>query len=44
MVIPVPRWRCLSCGRLAEGDEPPDECSECGAAKEDFEEIEEEGE
>jgi nitrite reductase (NADH) large subunit len=30
-------WRCLVCGYVHRGPEPPDECPVCGAPKENFE-------
>ena len=30
------RWECVICGYIHEGDEPPDVCPVCGAAKEFF--------
>ena len=30
------RWECVICGYIHEGDEPPDICPVCGAAKELF--------
>ena len=33
-------WRCLVCGYVWDGEEPPDKCPKCGAPKEKFEKIE----
>jgi predicted nucleic acid-binding Zn-ribbon protein len=33
-------WRCGSCGYIWDGEEPPDKCPKCGAAKEKFVELE----
>lgn len=30
-------WRCLVCGYVHYGDEPPEQCPVCGAARSDFE-------
>lgn len=38
------KWRCMVCGYIHEGDEPPDECPVCGADKSMFEEVTEEEE
>jgi nitrite reductase (NADH) large subunit len=35
-------WRCLVCGYIHRGPEPPDFCPVCGAGSEDFEEFKEE--
>ncbi len=32
-------WRCVECGYLYEGDEPPAICPECYAPKESFVEV-----
>jgi rubrerythrin len=32
-------WRCIECGFMYEGDEPPDICPECYAPKEAFVEV-----
>jgi predicted nucleic acid-binding Zn-ribbon protein len=34
-------WRCGNCGYVWDGEEPPDECPNCGVAKEQYTEIEE---
>ncbi|MCT4542620.1 MAG: FAD-dependent oxidoreductase [Vallitalea sp.] len=34
-------WRCIICGEIFEGDEPPEICSVCGAPAEEFELYEE---
>lgn len=31
-------WACTRCGYSVEG-QPPDECPECGAGKEEFDEV-----
>lgn len=33
------RWRCLLCGYIYEGENPPDKCPVCGTGKENFEAI-----
>jgi nitrite reductase (NADH) large subunit len=33
------QWRCMVCGYIHEGDEPPEECPVCGAPRSEFEEI-----
>jgi uncharacterized membrane protein len=38
------KWKCLVCGYVHEGDEPPEKCPVCGAPKEKFEEVVVEGE
>lgn len=38
----VKMWRCIVCGYLHEGDDPPDICPKCGAPKEKFELLDEE--
>jgi Uncharacterized flavoproteins len=35
----VRKWRCLVCGHIAEGDEPPESCPVCGVGPDQFEEI-----
>jgi len=35
----VTKWKCLVCGYIHEGPEPPDECPVCGAPKDKFEPI-----
>ncbi len=30
------KWKCTVCGYIHEGDQPPDECPVCGAAKSQF--------
>jgi hypothetical protein len=32
-------WRCGVCGYVWDGEEPPDKCPKCGAAKERFVEL-----
>ncbi len=34
-------WRCGACGYIWDGEEPPDKCPKCGAAKDRFVELEE---
>ncbi|MGI6420002.1 MAG: FAD-dependent oxidoreductase [Thermoguttaceae bacterium] len=34
-------WRCLVCGFVHRGVEPPESCPVCGAGREDFEPVEE---
>lgn len=34
-------WKCHGCGHHHPGGEPPDRCPSCGAAREDFELVEE---
>ena len=36
------KWRCLVCGYIHEGEEPPEKCPKCGAPKEKFELISDE--
>lgn len=33
------KWRCIICDYIHEGPEPPDICPECGAGRENFEEV-----
>ena len=33
-------WQCSSCWYVWDGEEPPDKCPKCGAAKEKFTELE----
>lgn len=35
----VRKWRCLVCGYIAEGDQPPEACPVCGVGPDQFEEI-----
>ncbi len=35
----VRKWKCLVCGHIAEGDEPPESCPVCGVGPEQFVEI-----
>jgi rubredoxin/uncharacterized membrane protein len=39
-IRPVLKWRCIVCGYVHEGPEPPEECPVCGADKSQFEPIE----
>lgn len=36
------RWRCLVCGHIHQGAEPPEVCPACGVGKENFELMEQE--
>lgn len=38
------KWRCTVCGYVHTGDEPPNQCPNCGAPREKFVEITDEGE
>ena len=33
-------WRCGACGYVWDGEEPPDKCPKCGAARQRFVELE----
>lgn len=33
------KWRCVICDYIHEGNEPPEVCPECGAGKDNFEEV-----
>ncbi len=33
------KWRCVVCGYIHEGDEPPARCPKCGAPREKFVKI-----
>ncbi len=33
------KWKCIVCGYIHEGNEPPDICPVCGATKDKFEEV-----
>ena len=35
------QWRCMVCGYIHEGPEPPEVCPVCSAGKEQFEAVEE---
>jgi rubrerythrin len=37
--VAMKRWRCIICGYIHDGDEPPLTCPVCGAPREMFEEI-----
>jgi rubrerythrin len=37
--VAMKRWRCIICGYIHDGDEPPLMCPVCGAPRELFEEI-----
>lgn len=32
-------WACLNCGYRVEGEPPPEECPDCGADREMFEQV-----
>jgi len=32
-------WECINCGYIHEGNEPPEECPECGASRDLFTEY-----
>ena len=34
-------WQCLSCGYTTPAKEPPDQCPDCGASREEFVLVEE---
>ncbi|MFC1930354.1 rubredoxin-like domain-containing protein [Chloroflexota bacterium] len=34
------KWRCIVCGYVHVGEEPPEICPICGATKDQFEKIE----
>jgi len=36
------KWRCMVCGYIHEGDEPPEVCPVCGVDSSNFEKVEEE--
>ena len=36
-------WRCGACGYVWDGEEPPERCPKCSAAREKFTEIDENG-
>lgn len=38
------KWKCIVCGYIHEGEEPPETCPVCGADKSKFVEVTEEGE
>jgi rubrerythrin len=33
------RWRCVICGYIHDGEQPPLKCPVCGAPREMFEEL-----
>jgi len=33
------KWRCILCGYVHEGDQPPYQCPVCGAPRKMFEEV-----
>lgn len=37
------KWKCIVCGYVFEGDEPPAKCPRCGAPREKFVMLGEEG-
>ena len=38
------KWKCIVCGYIHEGEEPPEKCPVCGADKSKFIELPDEGE
>ncbi len=34
-------WRCGACGYIWDGEEPPEKCPKCGAARDRFTELDE---
>lgn len=38
---PVKKWKCLVCGHIADGEEPPASCPVCGVGPDQFTEISE---
>ena len=40
---PVKKWKCMVCGYIYTGTEPPDKCPVCGAPKNRFVELTEDG-
>jgi rubredoxin len=40
--VSTAKWRCLVCGYIHEGPQPPEECPVCGADKSQFERVAEE--
>jgi len=38
------KWKCTVCGYIHDGDEPPEKCPVCGAAKDKFVEVQPETE
>ena len=39
---PTKKWKCLICGAVVEGENPPERCPVCGVGPELFEELKEE--
>jgi rubrerythrin len=37
--VAMKKWRCVICDYIHEGPEPPEVCPECGAGRENFEEV-----
>lgn len=35
------KWKCMVCGYMYEGEEPPESCPVCGASADKFEVIDE---
>ena len=35
------KWRCTVCGHIHEGNEPPENCPNCGSGREKFSELKE---
>lgn len=33
------KWRCGVCGYIHDGEQPPEKCPKCGAAREKFEQL-----
>jgi NAD(P)H-nitrite reductase large subunit len=38
--VSTKKWKCIICGYIAEGDNPPDVCPVCGAGPDQFVEVE----
>jgi rubrerythrin len=38
--VKIKKWRCIECGYIFEGEEPPDACPVCMAPREAFVEVE----
>lgn len=36
------KWKCIVCGAVIEGEQPPEKCPVCGVGPENFEKLEEE--
>ncbi|NLT58867.1 MAG: rubredoxin [Clostridiales bacterium] len=37
------KWKCIVCGYIHEGDEPPESCPICGVPADQFVEVDEDG-